>query len=171
MAQEQEDDPIITSYNVFLQPRLPDGRNLLVLQYFNQHLSREPLESPTQMRLKRNAGMVEVDIPTNLNRASYDRRKGQEWGTALQRSMAAKSGGSHGLAGGFSLGAPPTRASRREDKEDAMIEWNEAVRTDKVLRKCTHGGIAPSRDDANYLVGVFQGSAFLLPCHSLPNKF
>lgn len=158
---EDEDDPIVASYNVFVQPRLREQRQLLVFQHPNRQSTREKPPPATHVRLKRNTGMAEVDMPTDLSKA-YDRRKGQEWGTALRRSMDAKSGGSHGLAGGFAVGAPPPRMRRGEDKEDVLMDWNEASRTDRVLRTAVHGGMAPAREEADPMVGVFHGNNLYL---------
>ncbi|KAJ2903777.1 hypothetical protein MKZ38_009343 [Zalerion maritima] len=155
-VEEEDDDPIIQSYNVFLQPSAPEGRSLLVLHQPNQKTNRDPLPPATEVRLKRNAGVVEIDYPIDLNRA-YDQRKGMEWGAALQRSTASKNGGSHGLGGGFSVGAPPSRFRKDDDKDDEMMDWNEAKRLDMVMRTSTHGGVV-EKETVNYMIGVFQGN-------------
>ncbi len=164
-----EDDPITASYPVFLNPALPLGRRLLVLQHPNRtDESGGARAPPSELRLKAESGMVEVDMPLDYNEA-YDRDKGLRWGRTLQTSMAAKNGGSHGLAGGFGFGAVQQRggggaggagAGRRRNEVDAedLIDWNEAVRQDKVLRTQTLGGQYPDADEVQYMVGVFQGS-------------
>lgn len=105
--------------------------------------------------------MVEVDMPLDYN-AAYDREKGQRWGRTLQSSMTSKNGGSHGLAGGFGFGAVQQRGGRKKTDldDDEAVDWNEAVRQDKVLRTQTLGGQYPDADEVQYMVGVFQGSMF-----------
>lgn len=175
-----EDDPITASYPVYLNPALPLGRRLLVLQHPNRtdDSARAP---PTELRLKAESGMVEVDVPLDYTTA-YDKDKGVKWGRTLQQSSATKNGGSHGLAGGFGFGAVQQRSggggagaggSRRGTRttdmldDDDLIDWNEAVRQDKVLRTQTLGGQYPETDEVQYMVGVFQGSAFFSPLQGI----
>ncbi|OTA03099.1 hypothetical protein A9Z42_0035050 [Trichoderma parareesei] len=154
---DDDDDPITASYQVFLNPALPLGRRLLVLQHPNR-TDNTPRPPPTELRLKEHSGMVEVDMPLD-NTTAYDREKGLRWGRALQNSMAVKSGGSHGLAGGFGVGAVQQRAPRKKGDADADedLDWNEAVRQGKVLSTQTLGGQYPEADEVQYMVGVFQG--------------
>ncbi|KAK1972375.1 DNA-directed RNA polymerase III complex subunit Rpc37 [Colletotrichum sublineola] len=152
-----DSDPVIASYDVFFNPSLPQGRKLWVLQQPNRTDPRQP--TPTEMRLKARSGMVEVDVPLDYTQ-SYDREKGMKWGRQLKASLEAKNGGTHGLSGGFGVGAPPPRPKRRGeiDLEDEMyLEWPEAVRQDKVLRTQTLGGQCPDHKEVQYMIGVFQG--------------
>lgn len=167
---DDDDDPITASYPVFLNPALPLGRRLLVLQHPNRTDEGGARAPPSELRLKAESGMVEVDMPLDYTEA-YDRDKGLRWGRVLQTSMAAKNGGSHGLAGGFGFGAVQQRGGpggggRKRSEVDAedLIDWNEAIRQDKVLRTQTLGGQYPDADEVQYMVGVFQGSA----CKQLP---
>lgn len=163
MDVDSDDDPITASYPVFLNPALPLGRRLLVLQHPNR-TDDSPRPPPSELRLKAQSGMVEVDMPLDYTTA-YDREKGQKWGRTLQSSMASKSGGSHGLAGGFGFGAVQRNTGGRkknDDDDDDLMDWNESVRQDKVLRTQTLGGQYPDADEVQYMVGVFQGSKYLL---------
>jgi DNA-directed RNA polymerase-3 subunit RPC5 len=111
------------------------------------------------MRLKPKSGMVELDVPTNII-DSYDREKGMRWGRVLQESLLAKSGGSHGLAGGFGVGAPQQRGRRREDSE--ISDWSEEVKHGRVLHTQTLGGHSPNARFVKHMIGVFQdGEAYL----------
>ncbi|UKZ79932.1 hypothetical protein TrVFT333_007695 [Trichoderma virens FT-333] len=154
---DNDDDPITASYQVFLNPALPLGRRLLVLQHPNR-TDNTPRPPPTELRLKEHSGMVEIDMPMD-NTTAYDREKGLRWGRTLQNSMAVKSGGSHGLAGGFGVGAVQQRAPRKKGdvEEDENLDWNDAVRQGKVLSTQTLGGQYPDTDEVQYMVGVFQG--------------
>lgn len=163
-----DDDPITASYQVFLNPALPLGRRLLVLQHPNR-TDDAPKPPPSEMRVKAHSGMVEVDMPLD-NTAAYDREKGLRWGRTLQSSMAAKNGGSHGLAGGFGFGAVQQRGGARKKAEaddDEVLDWNDAVRQGKVLSTQTLGGQYPDVDEVQYMVGVFQGSKHI-PTHVSP---
>ncbi|KAH7312417.1 Sin-like protein conserved region-domain-containing protein [Stachybotrys elegans] len=165
---EEDDDPITATYNVFLNPALPHGRRLLVMQHPNR-TDKYPRPAPTELRLKARSGMVEVDVPVDHS-VAYDREKGLKWGRTLQASMAAKNGGSHGLAGGFGFGAVQQRGGKKrgEEDEDAHLDWNEAMRQHKVLTTQTLGGQYPDADEVQYMVGVFQGmDLHLTPVSSL----
>jgi DNA-directed RNA polymerase-3 subunit RPC5 len=162
----EEDDPIEHTYSVFIKPPLPANRRLFILQHPNTQSDDPPsLRAPpiTNMRLKSSSGMLEADVPIDYN-VAYDRHKGMVWGAALQKSMAAKT--SVGLAGGFGVGGAPARTRGRGGDDDVEGgDWGEAVRTDKVLRMQTLGGLSTEPNDARYLVAVFQGSessSFLL---------
>lgn len=174
IADDDDDDPVTATYNVFINPSLPLGRRLLILQHPNT-ASDTPQAAPTELRLKTRAGMVEVDLPLDHS-VAYDREKGLKWGKGLQASMAAKNGGSHGLAGGFGVGGVQGRGGRKKPEEDAdNLDWAEAVRQDKVLRTQTLGGHYPKTQKQLHMVGVFQGSEYpifvncamhsLLTCH------
>ncbi|RKU47579.1 hypothetical protein DL546_007460 [Coniochaeta pulveracea] len=166
----EDDDPIIHTYSVFIKPPLPAQRKLLVLQHPNtQSDYPDTLQAPpfTDLRLKTGSGMVEADVPLDYNTA-YDRHKGIVWGTALQKSAAAKT--SLGLSGGFGVGGAPARTRGRGAAGDEVEggDFNEAVRTDRVLRKQTLGGLSTEPKDARYLVAVFQGkNVHLTPVSSL----
>ncbi|KAH8736470.1 Sin-like protein conserved region-domain-containing protein [Ilyonectria robusta] len=166
---DDDDDPVTATYQVFINPSLPLGRRLLVLQHPNR-TDDAPRPPPTELRVKANAGMVEVDMPLD-NSAAYDREKGLKWGRTLHTSMAAKNGGSHGLAGGFGFGTVQRGAGGRkkaEGEDDDVLDWTEAVRQDKVLRTQTLGGQYPDYKEVQHMVGVFQGKDLhLTPVSSL----
>ncbi|KAF4592609.1 sulfite reductase beta subunit [Ophiocordyceps camponoti-floridani] len=165
-------DPVTATYQIYLNPALPRGRRLLVLQQPNRVDEARPAPRPTEVRLKSDSGMVEVQIPLDTG-VAYDREKGLRWGRSLQASMAAKNGGSHGLAGGFGLGAVNhhhhsgqragaggsgrAKGGRAGSDLDPILDWNDAVLQDKVLRTQTLGGQWPEVDDVEYMVGVFRG--------------
>ncbi|KAI1487157.1 Sin-like protein conserved region-domain-containing protein [Biscogniauxia mediterranea] len=160
-----EADPIVASYNVYTNPSLPNNRKLLILQHPNkQGPINVPYAQLSEVRIKPRSGMFEVDVPMSHAHADYDRDKGLRWGAALAKSVAAKNGGSHGLAGGFGIGVPAMRGGKRRaddyDKDIDLLDWTEAVRQDKVLRTQTLGGQFPNESQTNcrYMVGVFKGN-------------
>ncbi|KAI1759360.1 hypothetical protein GGR53DRAFT_150363 [Hypoxylon sp. FL1150] len=174
-----EVDPIVASYDVFTNPLLPENRQLLILQHPNkQGPVRVPYPQISEVRVKNRSGMLEVDVPVSHGHADYDRDKGLRWGGALARSVAAKDGGTHGLAGGFGVGVPTrgggggggNRKAVDLERELSMLDWTEAVRQDKVLRTQTLGGQFPveKQTDCRHMVGVFKGDQlYLTPVSSL----
>ncbi|KAK3390731.1 DNA-directed RNA polymerase-like protein [Podospora didyma] len=185
---DDDDDPIVASYNVFIKPALPANRKLVVLQYVNK-TSQDPsnLRAPriSEVRVKPGTGMYEVDVPIDTSEAGYDRNKGVIWGTSLQKTMEIKKGGSLGLAGGFNVGAPSARGGgaggrggRRggaggggdDDDSNVQLSWAEAARQGKVLQTQTLIGGSSAEDIINkmHMVGVFQGkNIHLTPVSSL----
>ncbi|KAI2635335.1 hypothetical protein GGS21DRAFT_515329 [Xylaria nigripes] len=156
-------DPIIASYKVYANPALSTNRKLLIMQHPNK---QGPVNTPyvriNDVRIKNRSGMIEVDVPISHAHSDYDRDKGQRWGGALAKSLAAKNGGTHGLAGGFGVGVSALRPSKRRDEFERdidMMDWSEAVRQDKVLRTQTLGGVIPaqSETECQWMVGVFKG--------------
>lgn len=170
---DDEDDPIVANYSVFIKPTLPEHRNLVVLQYVNK-TAQDPAQIRVpriaELRVKPRTGMYEVDVPIDTTEA-YDRNKGLAWGTALQKSMEAKKGGSLGLAGGFNIVATSTTGRGRRgagagNDDEPPLNWAEAARQDKVLRTQTFGGgRSAEEENARHMIGVFQGSKAL---HFLP---
>lgn len=173
-----DDDPIVASYSVFIKPPLPAHRNLVVLQYVNK-TAQDPAQIRVpriaELRIKPTTAMYEVDVPIDTNEA-YDRNKGIAWGTALQKSLEAKKGGSLGLAGGFNIVPTSTTTGRgrrgggANNDDEPPMGWAEAARQDKVLRTQTFGG-GRSAQEANtkHMIGVFQGSTFIHPPPPLNN--
>lgn len=161
---DPDPDPIIASYKVYANPHLPSGRRLLILQHPNKQSagSQAQAQQVGGVRVKARAGMIEVDVPVSHAYADYDRDKGQRWGAALAKGLAAKQGGTHGLAGGFGVGVSAARPSKRRDdfeRDIDLMDWPEAVRQDKVLRTQTLGGMLPAESEAEcrWMVGVFKG--------------
>ncbi|KAI0874448.1 Sin-like protein conserved region-domain-containing protein [Hypoxylon argillaceum] len=157
-------DPIIASYKIYANPALATSRKLLILQHpNNQGPTNQPYAQVSDVRIKNRSAMIEVDVPISHALADYDRDKGQRWGGALAKSLAAKNGGTHGLAGGFGVGVSALRPSKRRDELERdidMMGWSEAVRQDKVLRTKTLGGQIPaeSETECQWMVGVFKGN-------------
>lgn len=160
VPDDDENDPVTATYRVFLRPSLPAGRQLLVLQHPNR-TDDTPRPPPSDFRLKSRSRMVEIDTPIDSTFGVYDRDKGLKWGRNLKASMAAKSGGSHGLAGGFGVGAVQQRGARKKEApedDDALLDWREAVNQGKVLTTQTLGGQHPEAPEVQYMIGVFQES-------------
>ncbi|OTB03768.1 hypothetical protein M426DRAFT_321485 [Hypoxylon sp. CI-4A] len=182
-GDDKDPDPIVASYDVYTNPPLADNRKLLVLQHPNKQGTLRHPYPVSGVRLKNRSGFVEVDVPISYGQSDYDKDKGLRWGSALSRSTAAKNGGSHGLAAGFGVAAPTRGAAgggagrgggaKRPDdleREISMMDWNEAVRQDKVLRTQTLGGQLAVEKETNcrWMIGVFKGDQLhLTPATSL----
>ncbi|KAF4631917.1 hypothetical protein G7Y89_g6207 [Cudoniella acicularis] len=163
------DDPIKTSYDVFIKPRISSDRQIYVLQFPNrdskQEYAAKNQSQPLKLRVKQNAGMVEMDVPVDAWR-NYDRAKGIQWGDALKKSNVSKGRGSHGLPGGFGIGGaqPAGRGRGRASADDAALienllrDYPGAMEREQVLTKQTLGGQTVSTDETNprYMIGTFR---------------
>lgn len=165
-------DPIKTTYDVFIKPRISSDRQIYILQFPNRD-SKQPYSAsnqsqPLKLRVKPNASMVEVDVPVDAWR-NYDRLKGIQWGESLKKSTMSKGRGSHGLPGGFGIGGAPAggRGRGRAADQDEMAthekmlnDYAGSMERDEVLTKQTLGGQAVSTSETNpqYMVGTFRKS-------------
>jgi DNA-directed RNA polymerase-3 subunit RPC5 len=170
-------DPVVASYDLFLKPRLQNGKKLYVFQFPNRD-AKHPYSAaynntPLEIRIKKNAALVEVDVPINTTQ-DYDREKGAKWGNALRKNNPHEgSGGSNvGLAAGFGIGSTqpqrprgPRRDQGLEDvtQEDLLRDWATSVAQEKVLARQTLGGQILPKDPTNprYLLGTFRQSGYL----------
>lgn len=170
-GEEQDADPIKASYDVYIKPHLSSDREMYILQFPNrdarQHYKKAYNSAPLKMRIKPNAGMVEMDVPMDVYN-NYDRQKGQSWGDAMKKSASTKGTGTHGLPGGFGIGgAPPPRGRGRGAIEDPIAlqkeileDYKNAVAREEVLVKQTLGGQAVPIEETSphYMIGTFHGS-------------
>jgi DNA-directed RNA polymerase-3 subunit RPC5 len=175
-AKPVDDDPIVAEFPVFIKPGLGGDRKFFVLQFPNRERDK-PYDAkhecaPTELRVKPNAGMVELDVPMDVHR-NFDRVKGIKWGEAMNKSSMAKGGGSHGLPGGFGIGGSNVPAGRSrgrgeaeeaENQEKLLSNYEQAVEDGHVLQKQTLGGqfIAKNSTSPQYMVGTFTNGMILL---------
>lgn len=172
MDDQDEQDPIKASYDVFVRPHMQDGRKIYILQFPNRATDQPYTEAngahPSELRIKPKSGLLEVDVPIDAWR-NYDREKGVKWGESLRKSNAVKGGGSHGLPGGFGIGGyqGPTirRGGKAEDESVAdpsriLMDYQNAITTERVLTKQTLGGQAVHKQSAapQYMIGAFRKS-------------
>ena len=167
-------DPVVREYDVFLNDQMAE--KVMLLQYPNRdrrqpYLARNHAK-PTELRMKSEAGLVEIDIPMAIL-DNYDQEKAVRFGDALKKSIDDGAGGALGLAGGFGVGGTAARqgtharASRRaqgegepEITQDMLLaDFERAGRLGHVLNKQTLGGQVESVRDGKpiYMVGVFRG--------------
>jgi RPC5 protein len=179
-APVEEDDPVISSYPVYLTPsnapslsfsrdaQPHSAEKLFLLQYPAYRSADIPynarnLQKPTSLRLKPSTGLLELDIPidTKLN---YNPHKGSSYATSLKWSRVAKAGGTHGLSGGFNTG--PVGRFMREDEDVDMetIPAHSSISEEPILSVQTLGGkiVNPSPGDPIYMLGSFQNNSMHL---------
>lgn len=172
---EDELDPIKATYEVFIKPHISEDRQVYILQFPNRdakvNYSAKENAQPSLMKLKEDAGMVEIDVPVDAW-TNYDRERGHRWGRAIQKSNQAKAGGSHGLPGGFGIGgqAPAVRGKRSNLDEDEIDQnaltkdYALAVQKGEILTKQTLGGqfVSDEGTTPRYMIGAFRKSRILL---------
>lgn len=173
-APDKEDDPIISSYNIYLA-------DSAIPRFVLQYLGRDPNHSyddahgqkPTSLRLKPDTGLVEVDVPIPT-RVNYDISKGLEYGEALRRSRVANAGGGgggggssggFGMAGGFSGGSArggSAGAKVKTEPGEPMAEDKSESAADSLLRVHTLGGRikVPEEGDPVYMLATFRDGWF-----------
>lgn len=177
-TEDEDDDPIVASYDVYIKPQWADGRQLYVLQFPNRPASDDYSSAngslPMELRVKPATGLLELDVPLNAFH-NYDRSKGALWGEMLRKSTLSKSntgtggtGGSHGLAGGFGIGgvAPGPGRGRSKDEDPVAIQqeiledFHDGITKGRVLTKQTLGGQTLPKDNTspNYYLGAFKNN-------------
>ena len=155
---ENDEDPVTAEFSVYLtQP--PNIRRLLFQYPDRPHqfpFNSRTNQKPSELRIKPNTGVVEVDIPLNTD-VNYDETKGAAYGEAMKKSKVLKGGGSYGMAGGFSESVGG--AVKDEEREDGEMQEG------ALLAVQTLGGrILPSKGgDPLYMLGAFRrGICFLV---------
>jgi hypothetical protein len=167
-----DDDPIIRSYDIYIKPKVDKDkdRQFVVMQFPNRDATQSYNEAngsaPLAIRMKPKAGMFEMDVPVDPWH-NYDRLKGVEMGDALNKSESSKGVGTHGLAGGFGIGAQlPNKGGRHKNTKEAEGKTHDALLNDfagsvqrrQVLAKQTLGGQSVPKDGIRpqYMIGVFR---------------
>lgn len=167
-----QDDPIITSYDVFLT----DSE---ISRYVFQYLDRPDKhpyterknQKPTALRLKPRTGLVEVDVPI-ITRENYDVGKGVRYGEALKKGRTARDG-AYGMAGGFSSGGATGatgggggRVKLEEKTLDVeMLDKDRKASVEQTLmRTQALGGRikTPEEGDPVYMLATFHGSMCMI---------
>ncbi|KAJ6102369.1 hypothetical protein N7486_004796 [Penicillium sp. IBT 16267x] len=157
-----EDDPIISSYDVFLTD---SEISRYVFQYIdrpqNKPYNERKGQKPVELRMKPNTGLVEIDVPINT-RVTYDMEKGLKYGDAMKKSRSARDGGSFGMSGGFSGGSMATAGAVRVKSEGADVEVfdkKKIIDGSSVVRTQALGGRIkpPEEGDPVHMLGTFKG--------------
>jgi hypothetical protein len=175
---EDDPDPIVSEYSIYVKPRFKDGKKVYILQFPNrdskQTYSAANSSLPLELRIKEKSGLLEIDVPIDTFR-NYDREKGIKWGEAVRKSdqLKGSEGGSLGIAGGFGIGGGQSARPRsaRQGTEDEgvtqealMRDFATSVAQGRVLRKQTLGGQTMAKDNTTpqYMIGAFKNRTYYL---------
>lgn len=176
-----DDDPVVAEYDVYITPEV-DEQQLYVLQYLNrppdQPLTKATDSQPSELRLKKEAGFIEVDVPINIH-ANYSRTAGVRWGEAMRKTKGFGQK-AFGIASGFERtmprasnrpapdGAPPPPPVALDDDdnlEEYVTHFEDANEKGHVLNSQTFGGQMTSDNGKgpSYMLGTFRdGRQFAL---------
>lgn len=181
MDMDDDDDPVVAEYDVFITPESAE-QQLYVLQYLNrqpdQPFTKATQSKPTEMRVKKDSGFVEVDVPIDIHH-NYNRPVGVRWGESLRKTKGFGQR-AYGIASGFERtmpratnrggagageGAPAAPAALEDDDniEEYVAHFEDANEKGHVLNVQTFGGQIQS-DEAkgpSYMLGTFKDGA----CH------
>ena len=171
ISVEDDEDPVVAEYDVYITP---ESQDLVYLLQYPSRSRDKPYDedaglAPTEMRIKPKTGFLEMDIPVPVS-ATFDRRKGIEFGEAQKRAKQSKVGG-FGLSAGFSASSrsgivrPQTGAQGEGEPQEEAVDhhlkaFDRAVDEGQVLVKNTLGGqIVKARpDEPVYMLGAFKDS-------------
>lgn len=165
---EEDEDPVIAEYDVFMAPELK--HHLYLLQYPNRKrdspYNNHNQTTPSELRIKPKVAFMELDIEVTAA-ANFDKFKGLQWGQALRHAKDSGSAG-FGMSGGFGKGNRSTelivsgraRKKGEEDVDKMLLEFDEMARRGRVLSKQTLGGqiMGPTEGKPIYMLGTFKES-------------
>jgi len=180
-----DEDPVVQTYDIHITTS--QLRDLYIFQYpvrsREQPYTKARNACPVEARFKPKSGLVEVDIPVNVQ-VNYDEEKGRVWGDVMRKAEkeAGKAqnrgeggGGSRGGGGGVAsvAGGKRRRVSRgggegeeeegEGEEEDLMyMDLAAAVKAGRILNRQTLGSkIQP--DGTKYMAGVFKNGIHMSP--------
>lgn len=176
-ADVQDDDPVVAEYDVYITPDVAE-QQLYLLQYLNrppdQPFTKATDSQPSELRIKKDSGFIEVDVPINIHR-NYNRIAGVRWGESMRKTKGFGQK-AFGIASGFERtmprsanrpgaageGAPaaPVTAIDDDNIEEYVTHFEDANEKGHVLNMQTFGGqIAPEDGKGpSYMLGTFRDS-------------
>jgi DNA-directed RNA polymerase-3 subunit RPC5 len=174
MDMDDDDDPVVAEYDVYITPET-EAQQLYVLQYLNrppdQPFTKATQSEPAELRLKKESGFVEVDVPIDIHH-NYNRPAGVRWGESLrktrgfgQRAFGIASGFERTMpratnrAGGEGAPAAPTAVDVDDDNlEEYVTHFEDANEKGHVLNSQTFGGqiIKDEGKGPSYMLGTFR---------------
>jgi hypothetical protein len=170
----EDDDPVVAEYDVYITPEMEE-QQLYVLQYLNrppnQPFTSATQSQPTALRVKKESGFIEVDIPIDIHQ-NYNRPAGVRWGESIrktkgfgQRAFGIASGFERVIPrtanrGGAGEGAPaaPTTTEDDDNFEEYVTHFEDANEKGHVLNSQTFGGQILKDDGKgpSYMLGTFR---------------
>lgn len=177
----EDDDPVVAEYDVYITPEIEE-QQLYVLQYLNrppdQPFTKGTQSQPTALRVKKESGFIEVDIPIDIHQ-NYNRPSGVRWGESMRKT---KSFGQRafGIASGFERvfprttnragageGAPAALTAPEDDDnfEEYVTHFEDANEKGHVLNAQTFGGQILKDDGKgpSYMLGTFRDGRLSTP--------
>lgn len=169
----EDDDPVVAEYDVYITPDV-DEQQLYVLQYLNrppdQPLTKAADSQPSELRVKKEAGFIEVDVPINIH-TNYSRIAGVRWGEAMRKTKGFGQK-AFGIASGFEramprassraapdgAAPPPTALDDDDNLEEYVTHFEDANEKGHVLNSQTFGGQITSDNGKgpSYMLGTFR---------------
>ncbi|KAL1311188.1 hypothetical protein AAFC00_001383 [Neodothiora populina] len=167
----EDDDPVTAEYDVYVTPA--SAEQMYLLQYpvraRHQPYNERHGARPTEMRIKPQAGFIEMDVQLNTS-ANFNKFQGLVWGDAMRKAQAAGNA-TYGAAAGFApAGAPKGRgrgaggvggeASSMEAIDSNLSRFNDSLNRNIVYTKQTLGGqiVQDETGNPNYMLGAFRGN-------------
>lgn len=171
-GMDDDDDPVVAEYDVYITPET-EAQQLYVLQYLNrppdQPFTKATESKPSELRLKKESGFIEVDVPINIH-TNYNRVAGVRWGEAMRKTKGFGQK-AFGIASGFERtmprasnrpgidGAPPPPVTVDDDNlEEYVNNFEDANEKGHVLNSQTFGGQI-TKDNSkgpSYMLGTFR---------------
>jgi DNA-directed RNA polymerase-3 subunit RPC5 len=170
----EDDDPVVAEYDVYITPEVEE-QQLYILQYLNrppdQPFTKATQSQPTELRVKKESGFVEVDIPIDIHQ-NYNRPAGVRWGESMRKTKGFGQR-AFGIASGFERtmprsnnrsgageGAPaaPTALEEDDNLEEYVTHFEDANEKGHVLNAQTFGGqiIKDDGKGPSYMLGTFR---------------
>ncbi|KAF2829459.1 hypothetical protein CC86DRAFT_437228 [Ophiobolus disseminans] len=170
----EDDDPVVAEYDVYITPEMEE-QQLYVLQYLNrppgQPFTKATQSQPTELRIKKEAGFIEVDVPIDIHH-NYNRPAGVRWGESLrktkgfgQRAFGIASGfertmprATNRTGAGEGASAAPTAIEDDDNFEEYVTHFEDANEKGHVLNVQTFGGQILKDDGKgpSYMLGTFR---------------
>jgi DNA-directed RNA polymerase-3 subunit RPC5 len=172
-----DEDPVVAEYDVYITPEVAE-QQLYVLQYLNrppdQPLTKATETQPSALRIKKESGFIEVDVPINIHR-NYNRVAGVRWGEAMRKTKGFGQK-AFGIASGFERtmprstnrpgaagdGAPAAPIATEDDDnfDEYVTHFDDANEKGHVFNSQTFGGQIMHDDGKgpSYMLGTFRDS-------------
>ncbi|KAI8942441.1 hypothetical protein NX059_000510 [Plenodomus lindquistii] len=169
----EDDDPVVAEYDVYITPEAEE-QQLYVLQYLNrppdQPLTKSTESRPSELRVKKESGFIEVDVPINIH-TNYNRVAGVRWGESMRKTKGFGQK-AFGIASGFErtmprasnrpgadgAPAPPVTVDDDDNLEEYVTHFEDANEKGHVLNAQTFGGQI-TKDNGkgpSYMLGTFR---------------
>jgi DNA-directed RNA polymerase-3 subunit RPC5 len=174
----EDEDPVVAEYDVYITPEMAE-QQLYVLQYLNrppdQPFTKATESQPSELRIKKESGFIEVDVPINIHR-NYNRVAGVRWGEAMRKTKGFGQK-AFGIASGFERtmprstnrpgaagegGGPAAPIATEDDDnfDEYVTHFEDANEKGHVFNMQTFGGQIMHDDGKgpSYMLGTFRDS-------------